>query len=598
MTDRPQLRRLVTAELAGLDTDARALVDAASVLGEHVRPAALATMVDRTAGELADPLSAGLRVGVLHEAADGLRFEHALVREAVYRELSAAHRGQLHRRAAQALASLSGPPGSIATHWQRAGGSEATGECLRWAEIADADARTALAHDDAARFAALAVDCGRRTELPGEELARLLIRLAEALQLAGRVELSLDACTEAADLAEAAGRADLLAQAGLVVHGFGHPAVAQLVPPICRRALDMVPLGEHSTRARLLAQIAIGAAETDGGPPADELSGAALAEADRSGDPTAILEAVAARHLAISIPHTVAERLELGRRAIELSHATAQPMATLWGHLWRAFAAIQLGNIAAFDLEVTEVDRVARLRRSVLARWHHHRLVAQRASMTGEFDIARAANNAARELGMRSGDISLIVTSYAFSSVLSFVRGDAGEMPADWEAALRQAPKMPLVRIALPMQHAVQGDLDRARAEFEPFRHLPRAYPLGVRWSGTLTMVGLLAVLLDDAEVAAAMHDAFADLGRYCSGDGSGSVYNFGATAGMLGDFARVAGRPRDALANYRESVDLNVRVGARPATALNRLGWAQALAALDLAVDPESGRSAVDLAT
>ena len=83
------------------------------------------------------------------------------------------------------------------------------------------------------------------------------------------------------------------------------------MPPICERALARLPSDEFALRSRLLAQIAVAMAERQGGTRSAELASAALVAAERSGDPAAELDAIAARHLAITGVETVAERLEL-----------------------------------------------------------------------------------------------------------------------------------------------------------------------------------------------------------------------------------------------------------------------------------------------
>ena len=64
----------------------------------------------------------------------------------------------------------------------------------------------------------------------------------------------------------------------------------------------------------------------------------------------------------------------------------------------------------------------------------------------------------------------------------------------------------------------------------------------------------------------------------------------------MLGDLARVSGRPTDALAHYRAAAAMNLRVNARPHLALSRLGHAQALIALGISHDPETDASVAQL--
>ncbi|WP_210441259.1 ATP-binding protein [Nocardioides xinjiangensis] len=592
---RPRLRRVVAARLDPLDVEAREVAEAAAVLGERVAPDVLAEVVGERDDRVRALLDELVAVGLLQDSAPGeLRFQHALVRDAVYAGVPTERRRTLHRAAAAALEATTGTgpgsgsttgitaprtaAGSIAHHWHRAGGQEDARRCARWAEVADDEARACLAFDDAVGFAALAVEAARRSGASGEALAGALVRLAEAQFLGDRVPEALRTCQEAAALAEAAGRSDLLASAALVVQGLGDPGANRVVTELGTRALACVDAGDRAVRARLLAQLAVGAAETDQGARAGALAEEALAEAERSGDQDAILDSIAARHLTISVPHTVRERLDLGRRAVELGAAARRPVAALWGHLWRLDAAFQLGNMAAVDEELAQVEAVARRHGSVLARWHHLRYRAVREALVGDFATARATNDAARVVAEQIGDLGMAGMDHAFRIELMRVRGVYDDEPQAWEWMLAHAPPFPVVQVARPMLHALAGDLDSARAEFEQFRHLPSTYPVGVRWAGTIGQVAAVAVILEDAEVCAEAYDLFLPFAHEYSGDGSGGVFSDGAVARSLGDYARVAGRPDLAVRHYRDAVALNARIGARPFTALSRLGLAQAL--------------------
>jgi DNA-binding CsgD family transcriptional regulator len=584
--ERPQLRRLVTAKLEPLSSDARALIGAASILGERLAPELLADVVGEPIERVAALLDEAAAVGVVTATAAELQFTHALVRDAAYAELPPARRAQLHRRAARALeaSGLPGTAGSIAHHWHRTPGPDAVEQCRVWAERADDHARAVLAYEDAARFAQLAVDCARRTGRAGVQLAEQLLRLAEAQSLASDVTASVTACTEAADLAAALGRADLLARAALVVHGTGNAEAVSVMAVLCERALGMLPAGELATRSRLKSQLVVGLAYTPAGPPPADLAAEALAEARASGDPTAVLEALAARHLAIAVPQQVEERLELGREAVALGSAGAHPIAALWGHLWRVDAAYQLGNLAEVDRELAEIDRIARVQRSPLARWHHHRYSAVGHVLAGRFDEARARDEAAGELARRLGDFSMVAMHFAFAVELALTCGAPELVPDGWEAALAQAPPIALVRVAYPIVHAIEGRLDEARAEFAEFRQLPATLPVGTRWAATLIQIARLADLLDDGEVAAALYERLAPLAVYYGGDGSGGVFSQGAMARVVGDVARVGGDLDAAIGHYQDAVAMNERIGARPFTALSRLGWARALMSRDAA--------------
>lgn len=583
VAEQPELRRLLLARVARLAPGARELVDVASVIGERVRPGQLHAATGWPADQVAAGLHDALQVGVLR-AEPELAFEHALVRDAVYADLSADRRAELHRVIARALETHTDEPamaGFIAFHWQRASGPEALQYCRLWAERAEANARATRAYDDAARFARLALDCAQRLGSDAGELATAWLRLANALFLTHRVEQSLEACEAAADAAAAARKPELIAEAGLVIHGVGHPGLVQRVGDICARALAVTDPEDRATHARLLAQLAVSEAESGVAGSADTAA-QALAKAEASGDTNAVLEALAARHLTITVPETVTERLDLGRRAIELGAADGRPHAVLWGHLWRVDGAMQLGNLTEIDRELSAISRIADETRSPLPRWHYHRFRAVRETLVGNFAVARQANESARAIATDLDDLSMLGMSYAYTLALAGIRGDPTELYPDTEEFARIAPPLPLIRLTIPSVRLMRGDIDTARAEFEQFRDLPTTLPRGLRWAGTILNIALLAVRLDDAKLAATLYDLMAPYARQMTGDGSGGVVSFGAVDRVLGDLALVSGRPDAALAHYESAIALNGRVGARPFTALSRLGVAQALTALN----------------
>src|SRR5262249_61809230 len=99
-------------------------------------------------------------------------------------------------------------------------------------------------------------------------------------------------------------------------------------------AIRTAPAGDTALRALRRARKAIGAAETDAGNRARELSAEALALPERSDDPDALLDGIHARHLSLCAPQFLAERRELAIRACQVAHQARQPLAALWGHVW------------------------------------------------------------------------------------------------------------------------------------------------------------------------------------------------------------------------------------------------------------------------
>jgi DNA-binding NarL/FixJ family response regulator len=100
------------------------------------------------------------------------------------------------------------------------------------------------------------------------------------------------------------------------------------------------------------------------------------------------------------------------------------------------------------------------------------------------------------------------------------------------------------------------------------------------RWGGALSYLVELADVHGDAVTAGRAYEQLRDWAGDAVGLGTANVVYSGAIARELGRGAAAAGRLDDAASWYREAVVLNQRLGARPYTALSRLGLAGVLAA------------------
>jgi DNA-binding CsgD family transcriptional regulator len=605
LTGFPELRHLVLAQLVQLGEPARQLLAAASVLGEQIDPPVLAEVTGLAAAEAGALLDQAVARGVLVPVPDvaGLSFAHALVRDAVYGDLAPSRRMALHEQAAHALErSGRGPAcaGQIAGHWRRSGGPGWAAHCTAWAREAARSATASLAYDEAARFTALALESAEadaaQAGAAGAGLrADLTLDAARAEFLAGRVEASLARCQAAARLAGQAGRADILASAALVITGMGDPDTTAAVDLLCASAIRAVPVGDTALRARLRARQAICAAETGSAVRARDLSAEALALAEQSDDPDALLDGIHARHLALSSPHFLAERRELATRACEIAHRARQPLAELWGHVWLVDAAFQAGDLAAVDHELGRIEQLAAYSKHSIAWWHLHRLRATRAALVGELDEALAHNEAARAVAAQIGAVSTTGMYHAFLNQLALLRGTLDRQTGEAAlAVLRERASIPLVRAFIPLIHALLGDHDLARATFEEFRHLPGTVEVGLRWAALLNLIGTVALLLDDTETAERVYQEVSGLPPGYAGDGSGLVFSLGATPRWIGDLALATGRVDEAIRRYTDAIEMNARIGARPGLALSRLGLARALVATANPADLPRARALV----
>ncbi len=444
---------LVRSLLAGLDDDASVVLAAASVLGEAFDPALVAAVSPASGEVLRAALAAADQRGLVRPLPGrpgSWRFTHALVRDGIYAGIPEDQRIGLHQRAADALGSLGGPVpvrgGEVAAHLLRAApGPAALRSAARWATAAADAATGALAFEDAARYLATALAAADRAGAAGTERAALLIELATAEYRAGRFADSLAHSVAAADAAEQAGLLDIVAAAALVVRGVGHPAVATTLVGLCDRALSDGSC-PGALRARLLAQRAAALAELGDLPAAAAESAAAMAAAEVAGDPVAELDAIRARAAALAAPEYRAERLRLGTRAVELGTLTGQPLAAVLGRVWRIDAAYALLNLDAVDLEISQIAQLAETTRLPLVRWHLLRQQASRAALDGRLGEARDRSWAAHQLALRLQDPSGAGLSYAFAVWLAVVRGEAGEIPADFLDVTARYPPLAIVQ--------------------------------------------------------------------------------------------------------------------------------------------------------
>ena len=587
---------LVRSLLRGLDDEACAVLAAASVLGETFDPALVAA-VGPESGEVLRALAAAEHRGLASPSPGrpgAWQFTHALVRDGIYAGIPEDQRIGLHQRAAAALEPLAqrapGRGGEVAGHLLRAApGPAALRQAARWATAAADAATRALAFEDAARYLATALAAadgaaadgpgGAGAHAAGVERAALLIELATAEYRAGRFADSLAHSVAAADAAGPAGRLDMVAAAALVVRGVGHPAVATTLVELCDRALA----GEAcpgALRARLLAQRAAALAELGDLPAAAAESAAAMAAAEGAGDPVAELDAIRARAAALAAPEYRAERLRLGTRAVELATLTGQPLAAVLGRVWRIDAAYALLNLDAVDVEISHIAQLADATRLPLVRWHLLRQQASRAALDGRLGEARDRSWAAYQLALRLQDPSGAGLSYAFAVWLAVVRGEAGEIPADFLDVTAGYPPIAIVQAGRARALFALGRPEEARAVYETLRSLPGTGGRDTRILGAISQILDLIIAFRDYETALVTYDLMATHTAVSGATGTGVVFLSGSLHWPLGRLAALLGRTEQALEHYATAVTVNTRLGARPFVVLTRLDWAGALSA------------------
>ncbi len=569
--------------LEHLEPEAGDLLRAASVLGTDFDLHVLAAMRGLTPDEAVAILAPAERAGVVLDSPRRVgfgRFAHDVIRDGVYALLAGDERLQLHRRAADALASTArSDDASIAAHLlQAAVDNEGRALALDRAKKAAATAAAQLAWDDARGWYESAAGLSSMLGITSEH-GRLLVELARAEYHCGLIDDSIEHCVQAADLSGRHGDGDGLAAAALVVHGVNSAPHNATIGQLCDRALVAVRPDDLATRAHLLAQRASAAAAVGDLTLLDARSAEALEQAEASGHAAALVAAIRARHAACVAPERVGARLELAERALRLADGGGPPMAALWGRLWRIDAAFLTGDAAAVDAELLQLESVVGRVRWRLGQWHLSRLRAVQAALAGRFPEATEAMSAARELADRLGDPSAKALSRSFTAQLARLRGIPEDVPGDLFATFTQGPRLGVTRAAAAAAYLLVGDRDKALDLYVELRDQAVTLPTDAGRLSFLALCADLACAFDDAEHAPTLSRLMAPYATYLSVGTAGVVFCLGAMAGYLGRLSLLRGRLDDAERQLTSAIAINAAAGAQPYVALSRVDLAQVLA-------------------
>jgi len=197
------VRDAVLLRYGDLSGEGRAAAEAAAVAGERFGLEAVTELAGEPGmGEL-------LEVGLLHEGGDGrAAFRHALVREALYRDVPWLRRRELHRELGERLEACGAPAVEVAPHWLGAHDEErARRQLLR----AAAEFEAAHAYRDAAAMARHALELWPADEEVEERLAALE-RHGAWTELAGELADAVRTWREVSSLCGDDGPALALAQ--------------------------------------------------------------------------------------------------------------------------------------------------------------------------------------------------------------------------------------------------------------------------------------------------------------------------------------------------------------------------------------------------
>lgn len=578
------VRDVVERRLSRLPNRTSEMLALAAVLGERFDLPVLAEASGEPESSVVQTLGPAVSARLVEETdAGSYHFTHALVRSTLEYSLGPTRRLQLHRAAGSAVEAVRA--GRLDLHLPQLAHHFAQARDLRkaidYASRAGDRALAQLANDEAAAYYRQALELLDAAGRPGDAARRcdLLIALGEAQQRAGDPAYR-HTLLDAAHHAQQSGNASALAQAALA-NNRGMFSVAEAVDAervaVLEAAIEGTGPDESPLRARLLATLASEMAYSPDHQRRHHLASEALALARRLADRPTLGYVLALRPSSIWAPTTVQDRFDNATELADLADEVGDPRLAFWARLWRAIAAMEMGEGAGADDVHLAIDLAAELGQPTL-QWIAGYLGMCRLLLSGRIDDAETQAHEAYRIGEAAGAPDAFRYYGTQLFWVRFEQGRLDEVVGLLERGARRSGASPLTRAALALALCEIGRHDEARPLVTeltdgafvdaPYHYLSL---LG------LTMVAAAVGALGDRTLAKPTYEQLLPHSAAipCSGlVAIGSVHHY------LGCLASVLGRFRDSEIHFAAAAATHDRIGAPTWLARTRLEWARMLLA------------------
>jgi tetratricopeptide (TPR) repeat protein len=476
------------------------------------------------------------------------RFTHGLIRDALYAQLSAAERAELHGRAgraleAQGLGESTLLLAEVTQHFVRAAPAHDCGRALHYTLRSAESAFNTLAYEQAAAHFGRALQLIEYQEPNPQRRMLLLFRRGDALARTTERAAARSALYEAAALARELGDVELLVQSAALLASRPEAGSVDLAQEaVLRQALDALP---DCDDRRVWLQALLAKTLSYASDPRERvrLARDALLRARRFEDPGLRLEALTRCHEALLGPAHLQERVAIAAELMQLAHQQGAADALL-----RAFSAqietcLELGDVESIDAAVASMEVLAERVRDPFHRWHCKVVRGMRAYIAGDLPLAERLIEDTWQSGASLNE-ELARHVYCMQVVgLLRARGRVAQTePLAREMALRY-PTITGWRAAWGVAAWELGRREQARRVFNQLMDRSQGCAQGAAYqlSGFATLADLCAHL-HDAQAAAELYEALLPFGAHHGFTHLGSM-TYGPMARHLGLLAECQGR-------------------------------------------------------
>jgi tetratricopeptide (TPR) repeat protein len=585
----PRVREVIGRRLGHLSEGCRRVLSLASVLGREFRLDALAQVSGLTACSLLEVIDEAVGSRVVIDAPRALgrmRFSHALIRDALYEDLATGERVRLHREIGEALEGLyvddkESHLAELAYHFCEAAPGGDVDKAVELARQAGERAASLLAYEEGVRLFRLALQIlDMKGPAEREARCRLLLALGDSQAREGDLAGAKETFIQAAALARRHGMPERLAAAALGYGGrfvWSRAGSDRRLVPLLEEALKSLPEGDSKTRAMLMARLAGALRDEASRGPQDQLSQAAVDMARRMGEPATLSYALEGRFAATWWPENVEERLTMATEILRLAREADDGERIAHALGWRVVALMELGDIAAVDVELEAWGRLVEELRQPGQRWNLLFSRAMRALLDGRFEEAERLIADALSFGQRAQRSDAVPGSRIQMYLLRRELGRLSEVEADIKRSVAEFPMRSVFRSMLAHLYSELGRPVESGQAFDElavndFADLRRDND----WLFEMSLLAEVADSLGDGGRAAILYGLLSPFaGRNVSAGGDASI---GSAARGLGVLASMLQRWEEASRHFEEALERNAAMGARPWVAHTEHDYARML--------------------
>ena len=551
---------LLQRRLARLSQDCHTVLDVAAVAGEDADVALLSAVTGHDDGIVLDlwEEAAQARLVKATDLAQPLAFVHALVREVCYATLGNSQRAGLHHAIAayveEHAPDLDRVAGRLSFHWFRAGRIEYRQRAAGWALRAG---RAAMARYG---FEQAIMSFRHALRTASDDRAAVLLELGTAQLFSGDVAGAHATYVEAADLARATGRAEVLAGAALGlgggVAGFEVRFYDEAQVRMLREALAALPVADSALRAAVLARLSLALSAIDDPGDRSTLAQDAVAIARRVGDGPTEVAALAAYCDAIAGPDHIDERRTSAERMVALAEQAEDTVGILLARRIRLVADLERGDVARVDAGIVAYARAADQLRQPLYSWYVPVWRGMRALMSGDIAEAERRADEAEAIGHRAGSDNARLLALTLRSAARRASGRVPTLLTEIWPLTDEFAEQPVVLASIGAVLADAGELDAAaRMAHRVLGHGLARLRRDSEWLPAMWCLGDVALALGDHDMADAVSQAVRPYHDVWAVDGIGGAC-FGVTAHQLGRLATLVGRYDDARTWLRQALE------------------------------------------